>query len=70
MNRPVYALTQLGEKTFWNQVGVCFPENKDGSVNIQLNCVPLSGRLQIRDKKSDADESQEEPPRQRRTSRR
>ena len=51
MNRPVYALTKLGEKTFWNQVGIAFPPNQDGSITIQLNCVPLSGKLQIRDKK-------------------
>ena len=53
MSKPVYALTRLGDKTYWSQVGVAFPANKDGSVNIQLNCVPLSGRLQIRDKNGD-----------------
>ena len=56
MNKPVYALTKLGERTFWNQVGVAFPPNQDGSITIQLNAVPLSGKLQIRDAKSDADE--------------
>ncbi len=55
--RPVYALTKLNDKTYWNQVGVAFAPNQDGSITLQLNCVPLSGKLQIRDKQSDADES-------------
>ena len=58
MTKAVYALTRLNDRTYWSQVGVAFPPNKDGSVNIQLNCVPLSGRLQIRDQKSDADEQE------------
>jgi len=55
--RPVFALTQLGKKTFWSQVGVAFAPNKDGSVTIQLNCIPLSGKIQIRDRVSDAQET-------------
>lgn len=58
MPRNVYALTEVGKNTFWNLCGVAFDENKDGSINIQLNTIPLSGRLQIRDKKSDAEEPQ------------
>lgn len=53
MNRDVYAVTKLGDRTMWNKVGVAFPPNKDGSVTIQLSCVPLSGKLQIRDKKDE-----------------
>ena len=33
----------------WVRVGVAF-ENRDGSVNVLLDAIPLSGRLQIRDR--------------------
>lgn len=56
-NRPVYAITKLGDRTIWNQVGIAFPENRDGSITIQLSAVPLSGKLQIRDKQTNGDEN-------------
>jgi len=37
-------------KDFWIRVGVAF-ENKDGSLNVRLNCLPLNGTLHIRDRK-------------------
>lgn len=57
--KDVYALTKIGDRTIWNKVGVAFPPNKDGSITIQLSCVPLSGKLQIRDKNGDAHEGHE-----------
>lgn len=56
MHKNVFALTKVNGTTIWTPVGVAFPPNRDGSVNIQLNCVPLSGRLQIREKNGDAKE--------------
>jgi len=35
-------------KTHWNNMGVGFV-NKDNSINVVLNGVPLNGKLQIRD---------------------
>ena len=35
------------ERSRWVRVGVAF-ENKDGSLNVLLDAVPLTGRLQIR----------------------
>lgn len=35
--KDVFAVTKIGDKTYWNKVGVAFPPNKDGSVTIQLN---------------------------------
>jgi hypothetical protein len=35
------------------RVGVAF-ENKDGSLNVLLDALPLTGRLQIRDRNGDA----------------
>lgn len=39
-----------GERSFWTNVGVAFV-NKDNSLTVELNAIPLSGRLQIRDPK-------------------
>jgi hypothetical protein len=36
-----------GKKNFWNKVGVAF-ENKDGSIAVHLDSLPLDGKLQIR----------------------
>jgi hypothetical protein len=46
--RSVYAITERGEKSFWTRVGVAF-ENRDRSITVQLDALPVSGRLQIRD---------------------
>jgi len=43
-----YVITERGEKTFWNRIGVAFT-NKDGSINVKLDALPTSGTLQIRD---------------------
>lgn len=41
-------------KSYWTRVGSAF-ENKDGSMNIYLNALPINGKLQIRDKKEKED---------------
>lgn len=43
-----YALTERDGKTYWNKIGVAF-ENRDGSLTITLDALPVSGRLQLRD---------------------
>ena len=42
-----YALTEREGKTYWNKIGVAFP-CKDGSLNVTLDALPVSGRLQLR----------------------
>ena len=37
------------DRARWVRVGVAFP-NRDGSINVLLDALPLSGRLQIRDR--------------------
>ena len=49
--KEVYTIIKNKEKSIWIKVGVAF-ENKDGSLNVKLNCLPLNGTLHIRDKKS------------------
>jgi hypothetical protein len=56
-NKPVFALTERADKTFWTRVGIAF-ENKDRSITIQLDALPVSGRLQIREHE-DREERQE-----------
>ncbi len=36
------------EAEFWTKIGVAF-ENRDGSYNLELAAVPVSGRLQMRE---------------------
>jgi hypothetical protein len=43
-----YVITQRNSKNFWNRVGVAFVNN-DGSINVKLEAVPVSGEIQIRD---------------------
>ncbi len=44
----VYVITERSGKHFWNRVGVAFV-NQDGSLNVKLDAVPITGELQIRD---------------------
>jgi len=44
----VYAIIERGTKRHWLRIGLAF-ENRDGSLNVRLDAVPLTGQLQIRD---------------------
>jgi hypothetical protein len=46
-HQSVFAITERGDKSYWTRVGVAYP-NRDGSININLDALPVSGRLQIR----------------------
>jgi hypothetical protein len=46
--KMVYVITERNSKSFWNRIGVAFTNN-DGSLNVKLDAVPVSGELQIRD---------------------
>lgn len=52
--KDVYAIYENkngeGQKTRWVRVGVAF-DNVDGSQNVLLDALPLTGRLQIRNRK-------------------
>jgi hypothetical protein len=49
--KDVYTIVRNGEKAFWQKVGRAHI-NKDGSVNVYLNALPLNGELNIRDRKA------------------
>jgi hypothetical protein len=44
----VYVISQRNGKSYWNRIGVAFV-NSDGSLNVRLEAVPVSGEMQIRD---------------------
>ena len=46
-------------KSFWTRIGTAFV-NKDGSLNVYLDAIPLDGKLQIRDRKQNAKQDKEE----------
>ena len=47
----VYAITERGEKSFWTKIGVAHA-NRDGSINVKLDALPISGTLQIREEEA------------------
>ncbi|MET0151436.1 MAG: hypothetical protein ABW298_02350 [Candidatus Binatia bacterium] len=54
--KDVYAIYESKsdghERSRWVRVGVAF-DNRDGSLNVLLDALPLSGRLQIRTRSND-----------------
>jgi hypothetical protein len=49
-------------KSFWTRVGVGFV-NRDGSINLRLDAIPLSGTLQVREwEPMDRQTESNEPP--------
>jgi hypothetical protein len=43
-----YVISSRNGRNFWNRVGVAFVNN-DGSINVKLEAMPVSGEIQIRD---------------------
>ena len=48
--KVVYTIVERAKdgKKFWVKVGAAFP-NRDGSINVRLDAMPVNGELQIRD---------------------
>jgi hypothetical protein len=61
--KSVYTVIDRGQgKSIWVRVGVGFT-NRDGSLNLRLDAIPVNGTLQVRewepgDRRSDAIEAQ------------
>ena len=43
-----------GERDFWQRVGSGWV-NQDGSINVQLNALPVNARLQLREPRDEED---------------
>ena len=50
------------ERSRWVRIGVAF-DNKDGSINVLLDALPLSGRLHIREREVDVNSNGSKPAR-------
>ena len=50
--KDVYTIIEKDEldKAFWLRVGAAF-ENRDGSLNIFLDALPVNGKLHVRERK-------------------
>jgi hypothetical protein len=46
--KAVYVITERNDNKYWNRVGVAFV-NRDGSLNVRLEALPVTGELHIRD---------------------
>ncbi len=46
--KEVYTIAKNGEKDYWNRIGNAFV-NRDGSLTVKLNALPVNGQLNIRD---------------------
>lgn len=46
--KAVFAITERGDKSYWTRVGVAYT-NRDGSLTLKLDALPVSGTLQVRD---------------------
>jgi hypothetical protein len=44
----VYVISDRNSRKYWNRIGVAFI-NGDGSINVKLEAIPVSGEMQIRD---------------------
>lgn len=44
----VYVITDRNDRKYWNRIGVAFT-NADGSVNVKLEAIPVTGEMQIRE---------------------
>lgn len=51
-NRPshgVYMVQGEGDKAFWTKIGAAWLHKDERGANLMLDCIPLSGRLVIRE---------------------
>ena len=44
----VYVISERNSRKFWNRIGVAFV-NPDGSLNVKLEAIPVSGEMHVRD---------------------
>jgi len=47
----VFVVEGEGDKAFWTRVGAAWPHDDGKGFNIQLSCLPVNGRLVIRERK-------------------
>jgi len=45
--KDVFTIVKNGEKDYWNKIGNAFV-NRDGSLTVKLNALPINAQLHIR----------------------
>ena len=62
--KDVFAIVEKGgnQRAIWIRVGAAFV-NQDGSLNIKLDAVPLTGTLQVRERRADQQRQPDREPR-------
>jgi len=43
-----YVITQRGTHKYWTRIGAAFV-NRDGSFNVKLDAIPVTGEIHVRD---------------------
>ena len=56
-----YVITQRGTQKYWTRIGTAFV-NRDGSFNVKLEAVPVSGEIHVRDYVPREDREDREEP--------
>ena len=46
--KVVWMVTERGEKSYWTRIGIG-SVNRDGSLSLTLEALPLGGKIQVRD---------------------
>jgi hypothetical protein len=54
--RVVYSIVERNNKKHWLRVGIAFV-NRDGSLNVRLDAVPINGQLHIRESRESRETS-------------
>lgn len=52
----VYVVEGKDDNQYWTKVGAAWPHKDGKGYNVSLSCLPVNGRLVIRDSKADAKE--------------
>lgn len=56
--KAVYTIVERQQKSRWVRIGIGFV-NRDGSINVRLDAVPVNGKLHLRDYRKKDDDSGE-----------
>lgn len=60
--KVIWMINERNDRAYWTRIGIGHT-NRDGSINLTLEALPLGGRIQIRDySPRDADESADASP--------
>ena len=59
--KAVFTITEHNDRSYWHRIGVGYV-NRDGSINIRLDAVPVNGTLHVREwtARDEAQPSQDE----------